>query len=119
MSFAPQVIVLPSDVINTTPNKCSDRMFVQPSNAAVTPFKSFCAMEIFLFTRLFDALVKIGPASVFTAGNLITSTQNLKSSRVSGFSAKEKGNPFDIIILKKDCETVECLVLTVDVTHNL
>ena len=58
-------------------------------------------MEIFLFTRLFDALVKIGPASVFTAGNLITGAQNLKSSQVSGFSAKEKGNPFDIIILKK------------------
>ena len=58
MSFAPQVIAFPSDVINTTPNKCSDWTSVQPSNAAVTPSKSFCAIEIFLFIRLFDALVQ-------------------------------------------------------------
>jgi len=44
---------------------------------------------------------KIDPDSVFVAGNLTAGTQNLKSSRVSGFSAKVKGNPFDITILKK------------------
>src|SRR5271154_1079573 len=101
ISFAPQVNDFPSDVINTTPNKCSDRTFVHPSNAAVTPFKSFCAVAIIILTRFFDVSFKIDPESAFAEGSLIAGIQNLKSSRVSGFSVKENGNPFDTTILKK------------------
>src|SRR5688572_18890414 len=101
MSFAPQVNDFPSDVINTTPNKCSDRTFVHSSNAAVTPFKSFCAVAIIFSTKSFDVSFKTCPESAFADGNLTAGIQNLKSSRVSGFSAKEKGNPFDTTILKK------------------
>ena len=82
-------------------NKCSDQTFVHPSNAAITSFKSFCAIAILFLIKSFDASFKIGPESAFAEGKLTAGIQNLKSSRVFGFLAKEKGNLFDTIILKK------------------
>src|ERR1044071_2692421 len=82
-------------------NKCSDQTFVHPSNAAITSFKSFCAIAILFLIKSFDTSFKIGLESTFAKGNLTAGIQNLESSRVSGFSAKEKGNSFDTTILKK------------------
>jgi hypothetical protein len=105
--------------MNTTPNKCSDRTLVQPSNAAVTPFKSFCAVVIIFLIRSFDVSFKTDPESALAEGNLIVGIQNLKTSRVSGFSAKEKGNLFDTTILKKVVENAEHLVLIMVRIDNL
>ncbi len=94
-------------------------MLVHPSNAAVMPILSFYAIFLIDCVNILVDCDKTWSLILFLLGNFKAGAIKAKTSFVSWFSKKMKGNPFEICICKSKVSKYAHLSLLKGVIHNL